>query len=83
MRKTNSRELWVRLDNIESYNTQKPYLVDMINRRPGDDCLVVYINEGRKARRFDKEGGISADGRTIEELKMRFGNENIAVKGGK
>ncbi len=80
IRANQSRELWLRLDDMAAYDRQKDYLRDMISRFSGDDLLVIYLTRERSVKRCEREGGIRADAHVLEELSMRFGQDNVALK---
>ena len=72
--------LWQLGSSTLLYDRQKDYLRDMISRFSGDDLLVIYLTRERSVKRCEREGGIRADAHVLEELSMRFGQDNVALK---
>ena len=74
------RKLWVKFDNMESFEKRKDELMGMIEGYRGKDDVAVFIAEGRLMKVLPKECRVDASPLLIRNLKEAFGEDCITLK---
>lgn len=70
-------KVWVRLSSESEYNEKAELLNKISTDHKGKDTLVVYITETNQ--RSHRLNSISAETKTLELLREKFGNDNIKI----
>lgn len=72
------RNLWIQFSTMEDYNGCQEELIKMLRDcEEGKDNVVIYIRETKQKSVRNIKVNASAD--TLTALKVRFGNDNVAV----
>lgn len=71
--------VYVRFGTVADYNRKAAKLEEIIAGEPGDDSIVIFINEGRFVKNTSKKLPVNSKGSVINRLKEEFGAENVAV----
>lgn len=72
-------ELWIRFDNLESYEEKNNILLDVIKESDGKDNIVIYLKDVKKRKYLPKSMSIKIEPEIISRLKEIFGDDNIGV----
>ena len=74
------REVWIRFHDAEEYQSGYEDLMKLVDRHGGRDQVVIYVEKPRGMKKLPAGQGIRAGEETLEELKTRFGSENVTVR---
>jgi DNA polymerase III subunit alpha len=74
------REVWIRFHDTEEYKSGYEDLMKLVDRHGGRDQVVIYVEKPRGMKKLPAGQGIRAGEETLEELKTRFGSENVTVR---
>ena len=72
------REVWVRFANEEAYIKARDKIIGINEHFTGNDCLIVYCEEGKKMLVLS-DSVVSSD-EYIRQLKEMFGEKNVALR---
>lgn len=72
-------ELWIRFRNKAGYVEKESKLMELIRHSDGNDNIVIYLTEEKKKKIMPPSCNVSADALLINQLKMHFGEENVAL----
>lgn len=77
-----NKELWLRLDNLETYQKLQSQLIDLFTEYQGDDEVIIYLNEEKKLKYLSKDLEINtlANNQLIEKLKLLLGEDCVKIK---
>ncbi len=78
--KLSGREVWIRLEDIEQYQSASKKLYEALSDNEGSDSVVVYLAASRQIKRLDPKWNVTADEGFLEKLRQLFGKANVAVK---
>ncbi|MBR0411257.1 MAG: DNA polymerase III subunit alpha [Eubacterium sp.] len=74
------REIWIRVEDLETFHRKQEELFTIIRSHPGDSSIVVYLNDIRQYKRLPAYQNILGDEESIMALKECFGEKNVAFK---
>jgi DNA polymerase-3 subunit alpha len=74
------KEIWIRVDNLDSFHRLQEDLFKVIRAHPGKNELIVYLKDTRQYKRLPSYQSVSGDSDCIAGLKQCFGEKNIAFK---
>ena len=72
------KEVWIRCRDEKEYVFLRSRLESMIQRYPGKDGIVIYLENEKKMRRLSNP--FYASDESVERLREICGRENVAVK---
>ena len=70
----------IRFHDAEEYQSGYEDLMKLVDRHGGRDQVVIYVEKPRGMKKLPAGQGIRAGEETLEELKTRFGSENVTVR---
>lgn len=70
------KELWIRLEDKETYVKKEKEILDIVNESKGDVKVILYVKKELESKSLGKYVNL-IDGRVIEELKALLGSENV------
>jgi DNA polymerase-3 subunit alpha len=73
------KELWIKFDDLESFNAGEEDLKSIVCGFDGTDSVIVYCAKERMRKTYSKSLGTGVCPELLDKLKNRFGNENVAV----
>ncbi len=71
--------VWIRFKNMESYESGRPALDNIIADSDGSDEISIYLDETRQVKKLGRGQTIRADKNTLEMLREKFGKENVRI----
>ena len=74
------REIWIRVEDLETFHRKQEELFTIIRSHPGDSSIVVYLYNIRQYKRLPAYQNILGDEESIMALKECFGEKNVAFK---
>lgn len=70
------KELWIRLEDKETYVKKEKEILDIVNESKGDVKVILCVKKEQESMSLGKYVNL-LDGRVIEELKALLGSENV------
>ncbi|MCR5727181.1 MAG: DNA polymerase III subunit alpha [Lachnospiraceae bacterium] len=73
------KELWIKFDDMESFNAGEEDLKATVSGFDGTDSVIAYCAKERMRKAYSKSLSTGVCTELLDKLKKRFGNENVAV----
>lgn len=74
------REIWIRFRDQEAYAAGSARLFQIVDEHGGRDRVVIYVENPRAMKKLPPGQGIRGDEKVLEELRDRFGKENVTMR---
>ncbi|MDO5538976.1 MAG: DNA polymerase III subunit alpha [Eubacteriales bacterium] len=74
-----SRELWLQFPDMETYQKQEKLMYDILRESDGKDRVAIYIRSPRAVKKLSENWTVNADQTLVDELKDKFGTENVKI----
>ncbi len=73
------KTIWLRFDNKESYERNSALLEKILSESDGRDQVAIYLKETNQVKKLGNAFTAKADNDLLENLRSKFGNENVQV----
>jgi len=75
------REIWIRLKDYNAYLDAEDYITGLssVNELRGGDSVKIYLKEEKQLKNMPPRYNVNASEELLNALRMRFGENNIAV----
>ncbi|MBQ3515043.1 MAG: DNA polymerase III subunit alpha [Lachnospiraceae bacterium] len=73
------QEVWIQFTNMEEYKEKEMKLNDILWEFPGNNPVVIYVREERKAKTLPFNLSVREDEELLQSLIQEFGEKNVKV----
>ena len=72
-------EMWIKFDDMASYNEKSWELVEDLKRSPGTSGVVIFLKDVRAIKRFPQSSAVNLSDDWVSYMQEKYGAENIKL----
>ena len=73
------RDLWLRFENREAYQSAEAHLMELLKSSPGHSGVIIYLKDIRAVKKMPAYCQVSLSEEWLDQLYREYGEENVKL----